>query len=288
MTQLTHIGILAHPRRPESFGVAQDIAAQARAAGLEAWVEEVWSEERISLRLHNTQMLVVIGGDGAILQAARLGAPRSIPIFGINMGYLGFLTESRPENWADDLPRLLAGDYWIEKRLMITGEVWRAGQRIYAEDALNDVVISRGAVAKTVHLQAYINGEWATNYNADGVIVATATGSTAYALGAGGPILPPELDNLLMVPVAPHISMERPIILAQAAQVKIVVAPRTQTEVVVTIDGRNMIRLHNGDDVRVQASENRSYFVRLQGRNYFYRSLMDRMEPRFSPRFPDS
>jgi NAD+ kinase len=288
MTQLTHIGILAHPRRPESFGVAQDIAAQARTAGLEVWVEENWSEERIGLRLHDTQMLVVIGGDGAILQAARLGAPRSIPIFGINMGYLGFLTESRPENWADDLPRLLAGDYWIEKRLMITGEVWRAGQCIYAEDALNDVVISRGAVAKTVHLQAYINGEWATNYNADGVIVATATGSTAYALGAGGPILPPELDNLLMVPVAPHISMERPIILAQGAQVKIVVAPRTQTEVVVTIDGRNMIRLDNGDDVRVRASESRSYFVRLQGRNYFYRSLMDRMEPRFSPRFPDS
>lgn len=141
-------------------------------------------------------------------------------------------------------------------------------------------------MTRTVHLEAYINDGWATNYNADGLIIATATGSTAYALAVGGPILPPELDNIMMIPIAPHLSMERPVILSQGATVKIVVSPKTRTEPIVTIDGQNPVKLEIGDEVRVKASENRSSFVRLQERNYFFRSLMDRMEPRFLPSQP--
>jgi len=286
MNKIDTIGVLAHPRRAESIPIAQQIAAHAGAQGLQTWVRTDWRDGEVQDLVAATSLLVAIGGDGAMLRAARVCAPHHVPVFGVNMGYLGFLTESSPEKWADDLARILRDDYWLESRLMITGEIWREGACIAQDDALNDVVVGRGAAAKTVRLVTYIDGHWATNYNADGLIIATATGSTAYALAAGGSILPPELDNIMMVPVAPHLSMERPVILAKGASLKIVVSPETQTETVVTIDGRTTVPLQAGDEVRVHASTNRSLFIRLQERNYFFRSLMDRMEPRFSPKNP--
>lgn len=283
MKTIKRIGVLAHPQRPESFTVAHSVAALVAQAELAVWYQEVWSEEALQSALAETDLIIAIGGDGAMLRAARLCAPFRLPILGLNMGYLGFLTETSPDAAEEALARILAGDYWIEERLMIRGEVYRNGVCILQEDALNDVVISRGAIARTVHLQANIDGEWATNYSADGLIIATPTGSTAYALACGGPILPPDLVNIVMVPVAPHFSMERPIILSQGASVQVIVSERNraETEIVCTIDGNRNQTLQIGDEVQVKASENRSYFIRLQGRNYFFRSLMDRMEPRF-------
>jgi NAD+ kinase len=147
-------------------------------------------------------------------------------------------------------------------------------------EALNDVVISRGAIAKSVRLETYIDGGWATTYHCDGLIIATPTGSTAYALAVGGPILPPELKNILVVPVAPHLSMERPMVLSQGATVQVVVDPDTMAEVVLTVDGELIASLESSDQVVVRASDSETQFVRLRDRNYFYRSLLDRMEPR--------
>lgn len=281
---MRRVGILAHPRRPESQAVMEEVARTVEARGLSAWTDSSGLIQPDSLK--GSDFVVVIGGDGAILRAARLCAPFQVPVFGLNIGYLGFLTEAQPPQWEESLNRILAGHYWIESRLMITGSVWKNGECILHEDALNDVVVGRGAIANATRLDAYINDEWATSYNADGVIIATATGSTAYALAAGGPILPPELDNILLVPVAPHFSMERPVILAQGATVKIVVSPQNEWDTVVTIDGQTVVKLNGGDSVEVHASEKRSHFIRLQGRNYFFRSLMDRMEPRFLPKHP--
>ncbi|KAB2903462.1 MAG: NAD(+)/NADH kinase [Anaerolineae bacterium] len=281
---MRRVGILAHPRRPESQAVMEEVARTVEARGLSAWTDTSGLIQPDSLK--ESDFVVVIGGDGAILRAARLCAPFQVPVFGLNIGYLGFLTEAQPPQWEESLNRILAGHYWIESRLMITGSVWKNGECILHEDALNDVVVGRGAIANATRLDAYINDEWATSYNADGVIIATATGSTAYALAAGGPILPPELDNILLVPVAPHFSMERPVILAQGATVKIVVSPQNEWDTVVTIDGQTVVELNGGDSVEVRASEKRSHFIRLQGRNYFFRSLMDRMEPRFLPKHP--
>lgn len=281
---MRRVGILAHPRRPESQAVMEEVARTVEARGLSAWTDTSGLIQPDSLK--GSDFVVVIGGDGAILRAARLCAPFQVPVFGLNIGYLGFLTEAQPPQWEEALNRILAGHYWIESRLMITGSVWKNGECILHEDALNDVVVGRGAIANATRLDAYIDDEWATSYNADGVIIATATGSTAYALAAGGPILPPELDNILLVPVAPHFSMERPVILAQGATVKIVVSPQNEWDTVVTIDGQTVVELNGGDSVEVRASEKRSHFIRLQGRNYFFRSLMDRMEPRFLPKHP--
>ncbi len=281
---MQRVGILAHPHRPDSWSLAEEVARTAKQRGLSTWLDSTGNIQPDALTA--SDFVVVIGGDGAILRAARLCAPFQIPVFGLNMGYLGFLTEAQPPQWEDSLNRILAGSYWIESRLMITGMVWKNGNCTMREDALNDVVVGRGAAANAVRLDAYIDEEWATSYNADGLIIATATGSTAYALAAGGPILPPELDNILLVPVAPHFSMERPVILAQGAAVKIVVAAQNERETIVTIDGQTVVEINQGDSVEVRASENRSRFIRLQGRNYFFRSLMDRMEPRFLPKQP--
>ena len=147
-------------------------------------------------------------------------------------------------------------------------------------DALNDVVISRGAVTRLIRLETYIDHDWTTSYNADALIIATATGSTAYALASGGPILPPELRNILVVPVAPHLSLDRPIILPEGAMIEVVVTPDSQSEIVLAADGIPMCDLCSGDHISVQASHHVSRFVRLRERNYFYRSLLDRLEPR--------
>ena len=149
-----------------------------------------------------------------MLRAGHLGGPCNIPILGINMGHFGFLMEVRQPQWHDFLGRLLLGDFWLEKRMMLCAEQWRGDQKLGAWDVLNEVVVTRGQVVRPVQLTTSIDGRFLTTYVADGLIAATATGSTGYALAAGGPILPPELRNILLVPVAPHLSIDRAIVLA--------------------------------------------------------------------------
>jgi NAD+ kinase len=131
-----------------------------------------------------------------------------------------------------------------------------------------------------IRLDTYIDGYWTTTYNADALIIATPTGSTAYALASGGPILPPELRGILLVPVAPHLSLDRPIVLPEGAQIEVIVSPDIQTDTVLSVDGALLCELQSNDRVLVQAGENISQFVRMRDRNYFYRSLLDRLEPR--------
>jgi NAD+ kinase len=261
--------------------MAAQVAAHSQAAGLAVWERDVWTNEEVIPLIPGTDLVLAIGGDGAILQAARLAAPFGVPVLGLNMGYLGFLAECRPDQWPDCLAQILAGQAWIEQRLMVRAEVWRGGECVAQGEALNDVVVSRNSVAKTIHLEAYIDEGWVTNYHADGLIIATATGSTAYALAVGGPILPPELDNIMLIPVAPHLSLERAVILSQGAALKIIVSENTRTDPILSLDGQAPIDLRVGDEIRARASDKRGAFLRVQERNYFFRSLMDRMEPRF-------
>ncbi|MAS36937.1 MAG: NAD(+) kinase [Anaerolineaceae bacterium] len=281
MTTLRHIGILAHPLRPQTAPVAEQIAQRLQALGVETWLYTKWQEDEVQAAVGKSDLVVAIGGDGAMLRAARVCAPYDVPVLGVNMGQLGFLTEiDDPENWDTHIDRLLMGNYWIESRMMVRAQLMRNGSIAERADALNDVVISRRHVTSTVRLEMYIDQDWATTYNADALIIATPTGSTAYALATGGPILPPELLNILVVPVAPHLSMDRPIVLSQGAIVDAIPVPNGRTDVVVSLDGRMLWTLQEGDRVRVQASENTSRFIRMRSRNYFYRSLLDRLEPR--------
>jgi NAD+ kinase len=280
------IGILAHPLRPGAGPVGERLLDALIDCGCDPWLRYGWEADEIAPLVAASQCVIAIGGDGAMLRAARLCAKVDVPVFGINTGHLGFLTEAGGDDWEAPLQQLLDGQFWIESRMMIRCELNRAGVRTFIGDALNDVVISRGSVARSVLLETYIDGGWATTYNADGLIIATPTGSTAYALAVGGPILPPELKNILVVPVAPHLTMDRPMVLSEGATVEIRVSPDTQTDVVLTVDGEQLHELDDQDSVIVRASERISRFIRLRDRNYFYRSLLDRLEPRM-PRRPE-
>jgi len=281
LTTLKHIGVLAHPLRPPTAPVAEQIAGQLQARGVTTWFYTTWTPDDVEAAVAESEMVIAIGGDGAMLRAARVCAPYGVPVLGVNMGQLGFLTEiDEPEHCQNYYDRLLTGNYWVEARMMITAQVIRDGRAVAAEDALNDVVISRRLVTATARLEMYIDKDWATTYNADALIIATPTGSTAYALASGGPILPPELLNILVLPVAPHLSMDRSIVLSQGAMVDVIPVPNGRNDVVVSVDGRIVWDLYEGDRISVKASENTSRFVRMRSRNYFYRSLLDRLEPR--------
>ncbi len=272
-----YIGILHHPKIPESYTLAADIETWLKGQGARAWIDSSWRSERMAEHLDEFDFLITLGGDGTLLRAGRLTASRDIPILGINLGRLGFLAEVQPQAWRELMPRVLAGDYWIERRLMLTAESWRNGELIASGlEALNDVVVSRGSLARIIRISAEINDSYLTTFVADGVIVSTPTGSTAYALAAGGPILPPELRNILLLPLAPHLSLSRPLVLDRGTVVTLVV--HTDHAAILTVDGQFLIDLEDGDKVVIASSPHRASFIRLHARSYFYRTLMERLK----------
>jgi len=221
-------------------------------------------------------LIIVLGGDGSMLRAGSLAARHGVPILGINLGRLGFLGEVAPEDWPASLERVLAGDYWLETRMMLHVAHERGGQALGSYEALNEAVVGRGALARPVRLQTRIDGNELTTYVADGLIIATPTGSTAYALAAGGPILPPELSNILLIAIAPHLSIDRAIVLPQGSTVEVVA--HFDHQAILSADGQYEVPLQDGDQVRVHMSDYVTRFVRVRPRNYFYASLVRRMQ----------
>lgn len=288
LTDIKRIGVLAHPTRSDTHPVAREIAATLCQRGIENWVYADWNEDSVERDVACADVVMAIGGDGAMLRAARVCALHKVPVLGINMGWLGFLTEiEKPAAFQAGLDKLLAGEYWIEKRMMLEATVLEdKGRAIASFRALNDVVISGSVFGRMVQIATYIDKHWATTYNADALILSTPTGSTAYALATGGPILPPELRNILLAPMAPHLSMDRPIVLAQGAVVDIEPTRENRHPVVLTVDGRVAAELESNQHICVRSAAPESLFVRLRDRNYFYRSLLDRMEPRINRHGP--
>jgi NAD+ kinase len=273
--------VLAHPMRPASYPIAERIAASLAAEGVDARAFTRWDVGAVEGAIPGCRMVIAIGGDGAMLRAARVCAPHQVPVLGINMGQLGFLNEIRsPDDWPSVIGDVLAGNYWVERRMMLNVTIVRAGETLCSADALNDVVISGDVIGKMIALDTYIDKHWTTTYYADALVIATATGSTAYALACGGPILPPELKNILIVPAAPHLSMDRPIVLSEGSQVEARPASTNRTHILAAADGIPLCALEADDRVLIRASDHSSAFIRLRGRNYFYRSLLDRLEPR--------
>lgn len=272
---IAHVAVLEHPKLPATRAVADEIAEALRAWGAQPYRAQTWDTLALEAVVPRVQLIVVLGGDGSTLRAARVAAPHGVPVISVNMGRLGFLSELTPSNWRELLPRVLNGEHWLEERLMLRAEAWRDGQRIGAHDALNDAVVSRGALARVIRAETFVDGSLLTTYACDGLIVATPTGSTAYALAAGGPILPPTLRNIVLVPIAPHLSLDKPVVLAQGAVVSIVM--HTDHQAVLTVDGQQAVVLQDGDRVTVQAGAHCALFARLQPPSYFYHTLMARL-----------
>ena len=268
-------GLLHHPKLPASPGLAEEMAHYLEERGASPWLCSAWDEEEVARHVGDLDFLITLGGDGTILRAARMAAEHSVPILGLNLGRVGFLAEMEVGNWPEKLALVLEGEYWLEERVMLRAELWRGGNVLGDFEALNEVVIGRASFARVVRLATYIDGSYLTVYTADGLIVATATGSTAYALAAGGPILPPELRNILLIPVASYLSLDRAIVLSEGAKVEIEVS--TDHRAILTIDGQIHMEVDDADRVAVGASPHHCRFVRLQDRGYFYRNLMKRL-----------
>lgn len=215
------IGILHQPRLPATAPMAAQIQDWLAAQGVPAWSGSTWDEASLQDMWPELSLLVVLGGDGSTLRAARLSVPYNVPIFGINMGRIGFLSEAQLDNWQTKLTRVLQGDYWLEKRLMAHATLERDGRSLTTLTALNDIVIGRGRQARMLRLHLHVDGDHVTLYTADALIVATPTGSTAYSMAAGGPLLPPQLQNFVVMPVAAHLSLDRALVLHENAEIMV-------------------------------------------------------------------
>lgn len=227
-------------------------------------------------QIEGHDLLIVIGGDGTLLRAGHLCAPYDIPLLGVQAGRLGFLTELNEDCLESGLTRLLSANYRLENRMMLQAELIENGGVQQRWDVINETLISRGREARPIEVRVDLNEGYMMSYIADGLIVATATGSTAYALAAGGPILPPELRNMLVLPIAPHISLDRAVVLAEGAVVNL--RAISDFEIVVSIDGTTPLPLRPESSVRVTANKKPLRMVRFGEPNYFYRDLADMLQ----------
>jgi len=267
--------VTAYPKIHDAFAEADTIATYLKERGLEAPCGSMY-EEHLRKRIKNNEfdMLIAVGGDGTMLRAGHLCAPCGVPILGINLGRLGFLIQVQQNEWRDMLDRLFNGEAWIENRMMLQVDHIRAGDVVGTWQALNEVVVGRGQYLRPVKLAASADGHLLTTYISDGLIAATATGSTAYALAAGGPILPPELRNILIVPIAPHLSVDRAVVLAEGSSISIDV---NSENAVLSVDGAVPTGLAEDDRVEVRAAGYTAQFVRFGDAGYFYRNLTAHM-----------
>lgn len=272
---MTVVGVLYSVHVPEAEPLAREIHGWLHSRQVETWVSPAREMTIQSERLAESTLCVVLGGDGTTLAVARETAPFGVPVLGVNLGRVGFLSEASPGEWHIKLEQVLRGDFWLERRLMLKAQVQRGGNVVGGLHALNDIVVSRGEQVRVVRFHLYVDGDHVTTYTADGLIVSTPTGSTAYSMAAGGPLLPPQLKNFLIIPVAPHLSFERPVVLHQEAVVKIAV--EMSHVALATADGQDAIHLQNGDEVLVSKHEDESLFARVDGQSYFYHRLMQRL-----------
>ena len=212
---------------------------------------------------------VVLGGDGTLLHAAKNASRHHLPIMGINLGHLGFLAQTGREGMKDCIDGVLAGDYTVENRMMLDARVYRDGELIKAADVLNDVIVSRFSMLRMIRVQLYLDGKLIQSSTADGLILATPTGSTAYSLSAGGPIIDPEAEVVLATPVCPHNLLARSIVVPTSKNLTIEFAASYSPKAIVRFDGADEVTLQEGDYVAVQKSENATKLIRVNHINFY-------------------
>lgn len=266
-------GIFVHSRWAAAGRLAERVREMLRDRGCEVWQTSDWDDAAVAENIPGTDVLICMGGDGTVLRAARVMVPHPVPILGVNMGRLGFLTEVRPGDLMERLSDFLAGRCRMEERTMLQTQVpsWGA-----THHALNDVVVGRAAIGRPLYVEVSVDGVRLAVHRCDAVIVATATGSTAYSLSAGGPILYPQSRELLLTPVAPHLGSARPLVLSPEAVIDLTVT--ADQDAVVSVDGQVDRTLASGDSVTVCRSAHTARFVRFSKPQDYYAMLAERLD----------
>jgi len=266
------VGILFRPGGDAARALAQQIASRLSADGVATWIASPLDNETVVRRLAGSDLLICVGGDGTVLSAARSVPPLAIPILGVNMGRLGFLCELAPEEIAERLPEIMLGRFRLEELSMLRAELPALDSAPSVElHAMNDVIVGRGSVARPVSISLGIDGVHVFNVRADGIIVATATGSTGYNLSAGGPVLPPASREIVVTAVAPHLSRVRPLVLPE--QSILTVSVESDHEAILSVDGQVNHPMLSGSAIQIRCSPYRANLVRLGTAAHFYSRL---------------
>ena len=213
-------------------------------------------------------LVIAIGGDGTMLHAARLTAPANIPLVGVNRGYLGFLADIKPDTFAEDLESIFSGKGIPEKRILLTARLYRGDVLIAEAEALNDVVVKNDNAGRMMHFDTTVNKEYLTAHFGDGLIIATPTGSTAYALSCGGPILSPDTQVISLTPICPHTLTDRPIVLPSTSDIELKLNPRTDSAVI-SLDGQEFGNLEQGMRLLVTEAKDRLSLIHPAHYNYY-------------------
>jgi NAD+ kinase len=278
---MNRIGIIAKKNKPEAVTIAGDLAEWLRPKKVEVYIEEemgkllsqtrsqhYWKSIKREEIPTDIEMIVVLGGDGTLLSVARQVWNKNIPILGVNLGGLGFLTEITLDELYPVLEKVLRNDFEINEREVLNAGVIRNGKRIVEFIVLNDAVINKGALARIIDLETTINGEYLSTFRSDGLIISTPTGSTAYNLSAGGPIVYPSLHTIIITPICPHTLTIRPIIIPDDVKIRALLKSRDE-EVTLTLDGQQGFTLEFEDVVEVGKAEGHIVLIKSPYRHYF-------------------
>ncbi len=262
------LAIITKKQKPAAWKAGQALVEWLKQHQVEARLLENEPEPHVPPLSPEVDLIVVMGGDGTLLSVARHYGQLNVPILGVNVGGLGFLTEVSLDELYPAMEQVLAGRYEVEDRLPLTASLFRDGDLCWRENVLNDVVINKGALARITQLTAWIDNEYLTTYRADGLIVSTPTGSTAYTLSAGGPIVYPSLSHIILIPICPHTLSNRPIILPDACTVAITFDEKI-FDVYLTLDGQVGQALQTGDRVEIRAAPYRVKLIKSPQRSFF-------------------
>jgi len=272
---LKSVAVLFHPRRRRAVEEAEWLGLELQRRGIEATVSSGWDGTEIERICEQRDLLVVLGGDGTIIHVARLSARFRTPLVGVNLGHVGFLAELTPEDLHTKLDDLVEERYSVEERAMLDVQ-YHAHATTYSYICLNEVAVARGVAPRAIHVRAALDGEDFVTYTADGLLVVTATGSTAYNLAAGGPILHPESREIILTPVAPHLHIGRSLVLPPQTRITLTVS--SARAAIISVDGADEHSLLHGERVEVSRSEKVTCFARLNPRGYFYRAIAERLK----------
>jgi len=278
---MKRIGIIAKQNKPEAVTITGRLVEWLQPKGVEVYIEE-GIEKSLGPNLRapllnpvkreeipsHAEMIIVLGGDGTLLSVARLVGSHEVPILGVNLGGLGFLTEITLEELYRVLERVIQGDFVTDERVVFNAAVIRREERLAEFIVLNDAVINKGALARIIDLETTINGEYLTTFKSDGLIISTPTGSTAYNLSAGGPIVYPSLHCIIITPICPHTLTNRPIMIPDDVEVRAILKSKQQ-EVILTLDGQQGFVLEFGDVVEVKKAKGKILLIKSPYRHYF-------------------
>ena len=273
---MKRIGIITKTTSPHADQVMEELVPWLTQRGLEVNFQDNYSRlegdgarsSPLESVADDVDIVLVLGGDGTLLAAARLLEEVDIPILGINLGSMGFLTEVSLDDIYVNLEKVIEEDFFIEERMRLKAGLMRGKDLIAEFMVLNDVVINKGALARIIDMETLVDGESVTTFNADGLIISTPTGSTAYSLAAGGPIVEPNLDIIIISPICPHTLTNRPLVVSGGSEVEVVLVSDSG-RVYLTLDGQEGFGLEEGDRIRIKASERRVRLIRTGHKSFF-------------------